>query len=252
MRILHSPRMRRRLLWLSVAGVAAAAVVVAALLIPNQKETFTTPPPASAPNRPVQLAESVKEVRLTARDRREISRTIDRFVVDVVGRRNVGAGYDLVTRTLTEGQTRAQWARSVPPTLPYRALGRHFGWTLDYALAGDVTANVVLKPARGNRQGAYIFSAELKRFGQHWRMDAFVPVAQFGQLKGTKRLVAAPDFTPQGLNGKEVRKGRISSAWLAIPVVALGLALLVPLGMGVRSRRAAKRAEREFAQAFGR
>ena len=252
MRMLRSPRMRRRLLWLSGAGLVAAAVVVGSLLIPNQKETFTTPPPASAPNRPVQLAESVKEVRLTARDRREISRTIDRFVVDVVGRRNVGAGFDLVTRTLTEGQTRAQWARSVPPTLPYRAVGRHFGWTLDYALAGDVTANVVLKPARGNRQGAYIFSAELKRVGGRWRMDAFVPVAQFGQFKGTKRLVAAPDFTPQGLNGKEERKGRISSKWLAFPLVVLGLFLLIPLGMGVRSHRAAKRAQREFAQAFGR
>ena len=140
----------------------------------------------------------------------------------------------------------------MPPTLPYRAAGRHFGWTLDYALAGDVTANVVLKPARGNQQGAFIFSAELKRVGGRWRVESFVPVAQFGQLKGTKRLVAAPDFTPQGLGGKEERKGRISSSWLAFPLVALGLFLLIPVGMGVRSRRAAKRAEREFAQAFGR
>ena len=250
--MLRSARTRRRLLWLGGAALVVAAVATGALLIPNQKETFTTPPPASAPYRPVQLAESVKEVRLTARDRRQIGRTIDRFVVDVVGRRDVAAGYDLVTRTLTEGQTRAQWARSVPPTLPYRAAGRHFGWTLDYALAGDVTANVVLRPARGNRQGAYIFSAQLKRVGGRWRVDAFVPVAQFGQLNGTKRLVAAPDFTPQGLNGKEERKGRISSSWLAFPLVALGLFLLIPLGLGVRSHRAAKRAEREFAQAFGR
>ena len=61
-----------------------------------------------------------------------------------------------------------------------------------------MTANVVLKPARGNRQGAFIFSAELKRVGGRWRMDSFVPVAQFGQLKGTKRLVAASGLHPAG------------------------------------------------------
>lgn len=252
MTLLHSPRFRRRLLRLSIVGVVVAAIAVAALLIPNHKETGATPPPASEPYRPVQLAENAKEVRLTARERREISRVIDRFVPDVVGRRSLKTGYDLVTRSMTEGQTRAQWARSTPPTLDYRARGRHFGWTLDYALPGDANLNVVLRPARGNKQGAWIFTAEVKRVGGRWRVDSFVPVAQFGQLKGTNRLVASSDFTPQGLGGKETRKGRISPVWLVIPLVALGLFMMIPIGMGVRSRRATKRAEREFAEAFGR
>ena len=252
MRLLRSPRFRRRALRIGVAVALLLAIVLPFTLIPNKKGTPTQASPPSAHTGNVQVVKDVPEVRLTRADRRQISRLVNRFVPDVVGRRNLAAGYDLVTPQMAGHETRAQWVKSTPPTLDYKARGTRFGWTFNYAFPGEANVNVVLRPARGNKQGGWVFTADVRRVHGAWRIDSFVPVAQFGELKGTKRLVAASDFTPQGLGGKETRKGRIAPVWLALPAIPILLVLSIPVWLGVRSRRAHKRAEREFREAFGR
>jgi hypothetical protein len=252
MRLLESPRFRRRALRIGIAAVLLAAIVLPFSLIPNKKGAVTQAAPPSEHRGNVQVVKDVPEIELTAADRRQITRLVNRFVPDVVGRRDVGAGYDLVTPSFAGHQTREQWARSTPPTLDYAPAGKRWGWTLNYAFPGEANVDVVLKPAKGNRQDAMIFGMDLRRIRGSWRVDGFVPVASFGTLKGTKRLVAQSDFTPQGLGGKETRKGRIRPIWLVVPAIPVLLVLTIPLWLGIRSRRATKRAEREFAQAFGR
>ena len=251
-RLLHSHRFRRRALRVGIALALVAAIVLPFSLIPNKRGTPTQAAPPSSHEGPAQIVKDVKEISLTRADRRQITRLVNRFVPDVVGRRNLADGYDLVTRQFAGHLTKARWVKSTPPTLDYKARGSKFGWTFNYAFPGEANVNVVLKPARGNKQGGWVFTADLKRVRGSWRVDSFVPVAQFGELNGHRRLVAASDFTPQGLGGKETRKGRIAPVWLALPAIPILLVLSISVWLGVRSRRAHKRAEREFREAFGR
>jgi hypothetical protein len=251
-RLLRSHRFRRRALRVGIALAVLTAIVLPFSLIQNKKGTPTQAAPPSANEGPLQIVKNEQEVSLTRADRRQITRLVNRFVPDVVGRRDLAAGYDLVTAQLAGNRTRARWVKSTPPTLDYKARGRTFGWTFNYAFPGEANVNVVLEPARGNRQGGWVFTADLKRVRGSWRVDSFVPVAQFGELNGHRRLVAASDFTPQGLGGKETPKGRIAPVWLALPAIPILLVLSIPIWLGVRSRRAHKRSEREFREAFGR
>ena len=121
-----SPRLRRRLLGVALAFVAVAAAVAAVALLPEAKQR-----PERFSQEPAQLYDPSAQVDTISRtDRRQIDRTLTRFVSDGMGRRDPAAAYRLASPTLRAGATVADWRAGKIPVYPYTARpGSTRGWS---------------------------------------------------------------------------------------------------------------------------
>jgi hypothetical protein len=242
----ESRRGRRRLAWLAAVVVVAGGVAAAVALLPTRSssiapERFSAQPPVTESTPPT--------VRLTARDRDAIDRTLAAFVRDAARRLDVAAAYDLVTPALRAGQSRAEWDRGGIPVTPYPGqVPRRRAWTLRYSYPGDVGLDLLLQPLPGAKVGPISFRTELKRIGGRWRVEVFYPVASFSRPDEKARIQAEPDLAPH--QEGSATKGRLSPLWLLVPGVALvALVLASPVLLAVlawRRRVRAERAYREF------
>lgn len=231
MRILSSPRMRRRLAWslaaVGLAGGAAAFVVLMPWTSGSRKETLSP----GSPN-PV----TPKPRRVTAPDRRAIDATLDTFVAHAVRRRDAGVAYKLVTPEFRAGTSRAEWSRQVP-VYPYPAAGRTFhGWTIAYSNTDEVGIRLLLRPRHGARVGPISFDVTLKKLHGAWLVDSFLPGATFAPLDTPAKVRATPDFTPQTQDeGGSSGESRVGGVYTVIPFAILG-ALLIGLALWALAR----------------
>jgi hypothetical protein len=182
--------------------------------------------------------------KLTGADRRALSATIDRFVSAAVQRHDLAGSYDLVTPAFRTGISRRAWAGGQTRVMGYPARGSHFGWTLQYALRGDVLADVLLQPRKGARSGPMIFTIELKRIHGRWLVDSFIPSASFAGSGRTGSMKAFGDYGPNAIGRPTTRK--VNRLLLLVPAVVLLLILGVPAAILLRSWRRNRRAERSF------
>src|SRR4051794_24554618 len=90
--VLRSPRLRRRIAWPAAALGVVAAAAVAVVVVPEHDGK----PPAEHLRAGAVLPAA--EVPLRAADRRAIDRTLDRFVVDAVAKRQPARAGGVVTR----------------------------------------------------------------------------------------------------------------------------------------------------------
>lgn len=183
--------------------------------------------------------------RLGPTDRRAIDVLLDRFVPSAVARKNPAASWRLATPAMRAGTTFRQWRHGDLPVYPYPARGTQFhGYTVDYALPGDVVLELMIPPRAGARVDPISFSVEVKKVRGRWLVDSFYPAASFSS--GTERVVGPRDFTP-GAGSAGGGEARLGAVWLAVPAVLLGGILLVPLAMFALSWRRNRRAARAYA-----
>ena len=179
--------------------------------------------------------------RLSRADRAAINATLDVFVNHAVKRRDVAKSYDIVTPTLRGGMTRAQWSRGSIPVYPYPAAGRQFHeWTVQYRTREEVAIELILAPNARNRKkiGQYLFHVYLQPKDGRWLVDSFMVGATFSPEGKAPVVQAAGDFgaTPGGQTynrpgvDRESRPPLVSSVYLAVPFVVLGLMLLGIVG----------------------
>ena len=200
---------------------------------------------AAVASGPVRVPVARKQVRVTAADRAAIDRTLDRFVPAAMGRRDTGLAYDLSTKALREGMTRAQWRRGAIPVYPFAARGTTFhGWTLNYSYRGDVDVDLLVQPKAGSASGPISYRIELKNTQGRWLVDSAIPVAVFA----SHRITATPDFGPGAAVGGS-GKSRLTPAWFLLPAAFVGLLLAVPLGVVLREWHRGRRAMREYQRA---
>src|SRR5919108_112476 len=143
--------------------------------------------------------------RLSPAEKRAIASTIDRFVSSAMQRHDLAASYDLVTPTLRAGISRRAWAKGTTRVMSYPARGSHFGWTVDYALPGDVVVDLMLQPRRAAKAGPVIFTVELKKLHGRWLVDGLVPSASFVDSGRTGSMKAFGDYGPLAARNPEPR-----------------------------------------------
>lgn len=165
-----------------------------------------------------------------------------KFIRTAVERKNVDASWALVTPGLRAGYTRRRWAQGDIPIVPYPA--DQARWALDYSFENSVGFQVALFPKRGSKVSAAVFLLDLEavRAGKsrRWLVSAFTPTPQ------APRGVSSPLARPA--ERLESDGQVLGAAWLLVPLALLGLAILIPITLGVSYWLRVKRAERDFAK----
>jgi hypothetical protein len=171
---------------------------------------------------------------------REIRALLREFVPAAVARDHPGRAWALAAPSMREGTTLAQWRKGDLPVFPYPAAGRGFGILPVTVEPDDVTFELMVRPKPGSNAGMQVFSTEVQRVDGHWRVAAMTTRAEFAPPGDPARVTAAPDFGV-GAGGQSPTHRNLSTSWLLIPLLVLGLPLLVALGALVvgwhRSRR---------------
>jgi len=231
---LSSPRFRRRLSWLSAAGLLAGAIAVAVVLLPSSKpkpEVFTKAPPT--------VYKQPHAVRLDRAGKAEVVFAASNFIKTAVRRVHVDASWDMTDPSLKQGFTRSQWANGAIPVVPYPAAGIR-QLKIDWSYRNDVALDIVLAPEAGSGLPPKSFMIELKRKGgtahHRWLVASWAPQ---GVSEASMLADAAKD------QGPIPPATGLSSRWLLLPAgLLLGVLLMLPVYLGLRERLHGARAER--------
>jgi hypothetical protein len=231
---LSSPRFRRRVSWLSAAGLLAAAVAAIVVLLPSSKrppEVFTKAPP--------KVYKAPRPVALDRKGRAEVVFAASNFIQTAVRRNHVAASWDMTDPSLRQGFTRRQWAKGNIPVVPYPAVGIR-QLQVDWSYRDDVALDIVLVATARSHLPPKSFMIELKRFGgpvhHRWLVASWAP---HGVSEASMLAAAAKD------QGPIPSATSLSSRWLLLPLfLILGTILMLPIAMAVRERVKGARAER--------
>jgi len=235
-----SHRFRRRALWAAAAAAAAAGVVVPTVLLGNTAK----PEPERFSNRPTWIYHEPKAARLTSLDRRVALDTSIRFVRTAVARQRLDEAYALAAPELRQGLTKRQWMTGNIPVVPFPAVGVA-QWDVAYSYENDVAfqLSLVAKPGASPVVGK-TFTIELvrRKRGLPWRVVSWTPLGISGSNNDVE-IAAQQD----ALAAQAVKRGApLGTWWLALPAGLLALVVLIPIGVGVRSWLAGRRAERDY------
>jgi len=239
--VLGSYRWRRRFAWIGVFLALGVGIAVAALLLPkNNGKKVNIEPTGTEAAQTVQQV--IKQVHLTAADRRAVNSTLVPFVRNGVTRADPGAVWNLATPAMRSAVSRKQWNNGQLPVLPFPAkIDDHPTWNVLTAYPGDVTIDVMLQPKRGSKRGPIAFAVELKKAKQRWLVDSMIPEQGF-----------AP--TPSGGNGSKsggeeasAPSARRGNNWLYIvPGALLALIIVVPAFVLLNNWRKHRAIERRY------
>jgi hypothetical protein len=241
--ILGSYRWRRRLAWIGATIACAVGAVVVVLLLPkNNGKHYNLEPTGTTPAQTVQ--QIVKQVHLTAADRRAVNRTLVAFVRTAVTRADPAAAWALATPAMRSAVSHKDWNSGNLPVLPFPAkIADQPSWNVLTLYPGDVTIDLVLQPKRGSKRGPIAFAVELKKkkAGAAWLVDSMIPEQGFapspsGGGKGTKSA-----------NGEPQVKLRSGNNWLyVVPGVLLALIVIVPAFVLLNNWRKHRAIERRY------
>jgi len=237
---LSSHRRRRRLAWTATIGVALALVAAAAIRIGDTGRDFDTP----RTDQDAWVYTAPKLSRLDTADRRELFAMSSRFVQTAVARRNLDDAWELLGPEMRAGQTRRSWLTGFNNVVPFPVAGIA-SWNVLYSYEDDVGIDLALVAVPHRDIVGKTFTIELKRYprrGNRWLVASWVPKGLTSSKQSLAASVVPPPPPPP--------KAPLSAAWLLVPLSVLGLFVLVPLLVALRSllqhRRAAKRYERDL------
>lgn len=244
MRLLESPRMRRRLLFVGALFLVAGGVAVGIATIPN------TTPGSGAPTTnegPAQLATSTN-VKLTRADRLAIDGLLAKFVPAAVKRKAPALAWSLAGPELKASTTLADWRKGVSPVPYYPVKETTFtGWpTLDVE-RNSVVLSLLVHPTKGHESlGDYTFAIEAIRIRHHWLVNRLYTIAINHPVRGNEREIGPADFQAQGQGGQAPPKQpSLSQKWFLPVLFGMVAALSAPFLIGgfffVRSRRRRRR-----------
>jgi hypothetical protein len=229
--------------------LAIGGAVALGLLYPNTAKE----PQRQARAEPGQVYHEPKTVKLTKADRDTAIRTALRFVNTAVARRHSEEAYELVAPDLRQGLTREQWRTGEIPVVPFPATEVRV--RVDYSYRNELGLRMMLIPPSTSELRPATFNMDLQAAGSgderrwlvsSWTPDAAAPIPQVAQESEDARGPAAAGFPalrdddPKGLGAP------LGAEWILVPIGVLGVVLLVPLGLAIRSWRENRRALREY------
>jgi hypothetical protein len=239
--ILSSYRWRRRLAWIGAGIALAVGIVVAVFALPKDSGRHYNLEPTGTEAAQT-VANVVKQVRLTAAERRAVNRTLVAFVRSGVTRKDSAAAWDLVTPAMRSGVSRKQWNGGELPVLPFPAtIADNPTWNVLTSYPGDVTIDLLLQPRHGSNRGPIAFAVELKRARARWLVDSMIPEQGFAPTPSGGK-------TANGGGQEQPVSARASgNRWLFIvPGALLALIVLVPLVFLLNNWRKHRAIERRY------
>ena len=203
---------------------------------------------------------------LTASDRQGIGATLDRFVKDVVLRRDLRDGWELAGPDLRGGTTKSAWIKGTGVTVAaFPARGTSFAnaWTGHLVAPGHFVGSMILQPKPGSNADQTAVTLDLRKTGGRWIVDLFYSTAVFrsgsahrGSCGTSDCAISGPaDYGPQG-SASGGGGGNISArvgahSFLLGALVFLGVLLLIPVGIWTHARRRDNRARAAYEAHLG-
>jgi hypothetical protein len=142
--------------------------------------------------------------------------------------------------------TRKAFLSGNNPVIPY-PVGQ-IRWAVDYSYARRVGFQIAVFPTHRAHVKPQVFLLDLKEVGsgprRHWLVKAWNPTPYpnitGGPTPGGSLLDRTSAHAP-GSGG-----GRLSVAWLLLPVGLLSLVIVIPLGLGIAHWRKGRVIERDY------
>ena len=255
MRILHSHRWRRRLIFTAILAAIGGLIALGVHL-----STPGNPGNANGPEVPDYT--QPKPARFTPAKQRAVRGVLAEFIRTAVARHHVARSWSLAAPSLKAGVTRKEWNRGDLPVVPYPALDKGLGkWDfVQYSYTDTIGLEVFLFPKPGSGYSALTADVELVK-GHHgrWLVDYWMPKKFHGPpavaAKAAKPRKAAGKRRHQPNKAKAasepmpaVKTSRPSRAYWAVPVGILSLIVLVPISLGIGSWYRNRKAERDYAR----
>jgi hypothetical protein len=187
----------------------------------------------------------------------------------------VAKAWDIAGPTLKEGLTRRQWDNGNLPVIPYPALDKGWGnWSFvqySYAEGKKHTVGVEVFLFPKPKSGWSAMTADVEVFKnpkKHWLVDYWMPKRFHGPpavANTTKAKVTAKKLRERhAVKAKAAKtpaktdaitatqdKARVRGAWWALPLGILGLAILIPLTIGMFVWYRNRKAERAYFRSAG-
>jgi len=251
-KILKSPRRRRRLIKL--------AVVLAFIPLAYLGVHYSTGGKAENANGPeVPNYVVPKHSPFTEAERRAVRPVLAQFIQYAVAREDPSKAWDVAGPALRQGLTRKQWDTGAIPVVNYPAAHKGLGnWSyVKYSYSNTVGLEVFVFPKPGSGYSAMTADAEVVKDNagrwsvNYWMPERFHgPPAKATQVKATKKAASATakKSTSQKTAAPAADAGQppqTRGIWLLVPLGVLSLIILAPLMLLVvgwlRSRRAAAR-----------
>ena len=239
-------------MWLGSLLLVVAAAITIGLLYPNTAEEEPDGA-AVAPPGAGQVYREPKTVKLTKADREVALRNALEFVNTAVARRRVERSYELVTADLRQGLSKTEWGKGEIPVVPFPA--SEVRARIDYSYANEIGLTMLLLPPAGSRAAPATFNMDMRATGtagdRNWLVSAWTPTANTTQLPASDEGATGAEAAGfpnvgEALDSQRGLDAPLSALWIAVPLSVIGLALLVPLGLGVRSWVQNRRALREY------
>jgi hypothetical protein len=187
--------------------------------------------------------------RLDPAERQAIGTTLDRFVKDVVLRRDLRAGWELAGPDLQGGTTRAAWISGKGVTVQaYPARGPSFqnAWTGRLVAPGHFEGSMILQPKAGSGYDQTAVTLDLRKIAGRWVVDIFYPAAVFRSGSGKRGscgqancAISGPaDFGPQGASAAGNASAHVSGHTFLLVLGGIGVTvLLIPFVIWARIKR---------------
>jgi len=239
--ILSSYRWRRRFAWIGAFVALVAGAVVVVLLLPKDNgRKYNIEPTGTEAAQTVDNV--VKQVRLSAAERRAVNRTLVAFVRSGVTRSDPAAAWQLATPAMRSAVSRKEWNSGQLPVLPFPAkIADNPTWNVLTSYPGDVTIDVLLQPRAGANRGPIAFAVELKKAKQRWLVDSMIPEQGFAPTpsESGKRIKSAGE--------EPIAATRGGNNWLyVVPGALLALIVILPAFVLLNNWRKNRAIERRY------
>ena len=238
--VLASPRRRRRLLALLVVLLVAVCVTLLIAYDRNSAKSTASPVTKGKPTLP---ARQPKSHRLTHAEADRVLPVAQRFIREVVDRRNMHAGWEITAPVLRGDTSRAEWDRGENTEIaPFPV--DHARWQIDYNYGSAVGLEIAVFPRKNStikNPMVYYWEAIKSRRAGHtrWLVDQWLPAPGSAQVvQGAANPLAANRSTPPPPG--------LSSLWLFAPLGILVAIVGIPLTVAAREWRRNRRARRNY------
>ena len=183
---LNSPRFNRLLLWVGVVVLAAGALTLVVTLMKSNAGSNANPSPGFHPTLPAKQSpltnHSGVRIRTYEQLDPQVHSTIQKFIGTIVARKDIPASWAIVSPSLQQGYTQAQWDRANNlPVVPYPGVDtRHINFYLDYASTKEILIEVGLSGIKGkttSRPTTFQLGLVPVGSGAHarWLIDNWMP-----------------------------------------------------------------------------